>query len=160
MDNGDFAARLDLLESRIAIERLSNEYAHGFDTADLEMVRGIWFEDSRLLMGEPYGDYHGIEEILAGTQNFFEITPAMHHFMANPLIDIDGDKAHADYALDCFCTSGEMGPIHIGGFYRDDLERRDGRWGIVTRVFELSFLTPISNWTPKFGSESATATPA
>lgn len=153
MPDQDLAAVIDQIQSRFAVERLSSEYAHGFDTLDLEMVRGIWFEDSQLLMGDVFGDHVGLGAIVAATKHFFEITPVMHHYMANPLIDVEGDKASAAYALDCFCRNVEWGPVHIGGFYRDELERRDGRWGIVIRRFELNFLTPISNWQPIYGNE-------
>jgi hypothetical protein len=78
----------------------------------------------------------------------------MHHWMADGLIDIDGDTATAVTALDCFVQDSVSGPTQVGGVYRDELERRDGRWGIVTRRFELHYWTPIANWVPESGAEA------
>jgi hypothetical protein len=78
----------------------------------------------------------------------------MHHWMANVIIDVDGDKATSRAALDCFVIDNEDGPTQIGGLYTDTFERRNGRWGIVVRQFELHYQTPLTGWSSKQGSDS------
>jgi len=72
--------------------------------------------------------------------------PHMHHWMANPLIDISGDTASARVAVDCLCTHNELGQVQISGLYHDRFERRQGRWAFSERRFELHFLTPLAGW--------------
>ena len=54
-----------------------------------------------------------------------------------------------------FVTNVELGPTQVGGIYRDRFERRNGRWGIVERVFDLHYFTPVAGWNPAHGSETA-----
>jgi|SRR5213083_197956 len=146
-------ARLDTLESRVAIERLINSYAQGFDSRDPALVRSLWFEDSKLLMGA-FGEYEGLEAIVQAADGFWGQIRHMHHWMANPIIDVDGDKATSRAALDCFVIDNDDGPTQIGGLYTDTFERRNGRWGIVVRRFELHYQTPLSGWESKQGTDS------
>ena len=83
--------------------------------------------------------------------------PLMHHSLANPLIDIDGDKAVGRVAVDCPCTHVDMRPVQISGLYHDRFERRDGRRAFVEHRFDLHFLTPLANWTAVAGSEAQAA---
>ena len=158
MEN-DVAARLDALESRIAVEELVNTYAQAFDKRDPELLDTIWFEDSELLMGE-LGEFRGLNEIREGAKGFWSEISHMHHWMANYLIEVDGDKAVASTPLDCFVTHNEEGPVQVGGLYIDECERRNGKWGIATRRFELHYWTPISNWVPKQGTEALSSSAA
>jgi hypothetical protein len=77
----------------------------------------------------------------------------MHHWMANPLITLDGDKAVAETALDCFVVDSEDGPTQVGGLYTDHLERRDGVWKIARREFDLHYWAPVQNWKAATGSD-------
>lgn len=38
----DLIARVEQLETRFALERLINEYAHAFDARDETLLRSIW----------------------------------------------------------------------------------------------------------------------
>ncbi|MEU9337328.1 nuclear transport factor 2 family protein [Streptomyces sp. NPDC048290] len=149
-------ARLDALESRAAVERLVHLYAQAFDRHDADALRGIWHEGARLDLGAPFGTFTGVDAIIEAAHGMWAQTPHMHHWMSNALIDVDldGDTATAETALDAFTIDNTTGPTQIGGLYRDRFERRDGRWGIVERSFDLHYLTPIENWRPKAGSET------
>lgn len=151
----DIDVRIDRLESRNAIERLIAEYAHAFDLQDVDMLRRIWHDDAELRLGEPFGDFAGVDGIVKAAHLLWGQSPRMHHWMSNAVIDIDGDLATATTALDCFVTNVELGPTQVGGIYRDRFERRNGRWGMTERVFDLHYFTPIANWTPAHGSETA-----
>jgi hypothetical protein len=153
--SNDILTRLDALESRFAIESLISTYAQAFDSRDEVMLRGIWHEGAHLSLGGAFGDDEGVEAIVKSAHNNWEQMPHMHHWMSNPRIDIEGDTAAGSCAVDCHVTHIEHGPVQISGLYRDRYERRSGRWGIVERLFELHFFTPLSNWTPIAGSEVA-----
>jgi hypothetical protein len=159
MNNHDLSARLDALESRFAIDRLISEYAQAFDNHDEALLRGIWHEGARLSLGSAFGDFEGIDAIMESARQNWAQMPHMHHWMANVLIDGDGDRASARSAANILCTHVEMGPVQISGLYRDQFERRDGRWAFVDRTFELHFLTPLVNWKPVDGAEAKEARP-
>lgn len=154
MQATDTIARLDTLESRAAIDRLIAGYAQAFDTRDEALLRSIWHADARLDLGATFGSYTGIDAIVASAHQNWQAMPHMHHWMANPLVDIDGDMAHGSVAVDCVCTHVELGPVQISGRYVDRFERRDGRWAIADRAFDLHYLTPLKQWQPIAGSET------
>jgi hypothetical protein len=149
----DVDERIDGLESRFAIERLIAEYAQAFDSRDERMLRGIWHDDAFLSLGETFGEFSGIDEILEAARRNWQQMPRMHHWMANSIVEIEGDSALGRVAVDCLCTHVEMGPIQISGLYRDRFERRKGRWAIIERRFQLHYLTPLTQWSPVAGSE-------
>lgn len=154
MSNEDLIKRLDTLESRNAIERLIYTYAQAYDRHDIKMLEGIWHAGAVLALGDDIGNFHGVQAILDAAHQLWAKTPNMHHWMANALIDIDGDTATAETALDCFVTDTDTGPTQVGGLYRDRFERRHGKWGFVERRFELHYWTPIANWKPEAGLEA------
>ncbi|WP_312440379.1 nuclear transport factor 2 family protein [Janthinobacterium sp.] len=149
----DIVARLDALESRIAIERLIASYAQAFDRRDAALLRSIWHDDARLSLGAAFGDFSGIEPIMESAKTNWASMPHMHHWMANAIIDLDGERASATVAVDCLCTHVSMGQVQISGLYHDQFERRDGRWAFVEREFDMHFLTPLANWVPVAGIE-------
>jgi hypothetical protein len=154
LNTADLASRLDRLESHQAVERLIANYARGFDQRDPQLFASIWFHDSVLDMGEVFGRCQGLEEIAAGAERLWTGTPHMHHWMANEVIDINGDTATAISSLDCLVTDASAGPTQISGTYFDSCERREGRWGIVYRRFEMHYWTPLPCWVPREGLEA------
>lgn len=148
--------RLDTLESHIAIERLISQYAQSFDSRNVEALRTIWHPDAVLSM-QAMGTFEGIDAIIQAAHGFWKQIPHMHHWMANPIIDIDDDRATAVTALDCLVTDADTGPTQVGGIYRDRFERRSGLWAFAERSFELHYWTPLSNWTAVSGSEAEAA---
>jgi hypothetical protein len=155
MDMQHYEARLDALESRFALEHLIAAYNHAFDSRDEALLRDLWHDDARLLLGDAFGNYTGIDAIVESAHKNWQQMPHMHHWMANPLIDVDGDRASGKVALDALVTHVELGPVQISGLYHDTFERRNGRWAFTQRRFELHYLTPLPNWKPIAGSEAA-----
>lgn len=145
-------ARLETLESRAAIETLISAYANAFDRIDAGLLSEIWHTDSILdLPG--FGRAGSRDEILLMAQNSWRQMPHMHHWMANPLIEIEGDRAVGTVAADCLFHDIEKGPVQVSGLYHDTFERRDGKWAFLSRRFELHFLTPLRDWVPVAGDE-------
>ncbi|NVZ24684.1 nuclear transport factor 2 family protein [Pseudomonas gingeri] len=147
-------ARLDAIESELAIHRLVAEYGHAFDSRDETLLRSIWHEGAILDLGDAFGYFEGIEAIIASAHQNWSHMPHMHHWMANTLLELEGDRATAKVAVDCLVIHVEMGPTQISGLYHDHFERRSGRWAFVERRFELHYLTPLEKWKPVAGSEA------
>lgn len=149
----DVSARLDKIESRIEIEELVSKYAQAFDRRDRDLLRTVWFEDSILNLGAPFGEpFEGIDGIMGAAETLWAKTPKMHHWMANSIVVIDGDAGKAETALDCFVIDSVDGPTQVGGLYTDHVERRDGVWKIKLREFDLHYWAPLSNWSATAGS--------
>ncbi|MEW6339447.1 MAG: nuclear transport factor 2 family protein [Paraburkholderia sp.] len=157
MNMQDLAQRLDTLESRFALERLIAAYNQAFDNRDEVLLRSIWHEDAKLLLGDAFGNYTGVDAIIDSAHKNWQQMPHMHHWMANALIDIEGDNATGTVALNALVTHVELGPAQISGRYNDRFERRGARWAFIERRFELHYLTPLPNWKPITGSEAAVA---
>lgn len=152
MNIEELTTRLEALESRAAIESLISAYANAFDRIDASLLSAIWHEESTLdLPG--FGQAGNRDEILAMAQNSWRQMPHMHHWMANPLIQIEGDSAVGTVAADCLFHDIEKGPVQVSGLYHDRFERRDGKWAFLSRRFELHFLTPLKDWVPIAGDE-------
>jgi hypothetical protein len=158
MDIETLSARLDALESRAAIDRLISAYSNAFDRIDARLLKDIWHLDASLdLPG--FGTATGRDGILAMAENSWRQMPHMHHWMANPLIEIAGDSATGTVAADCLFHDIDKGPVQVSGLYHDRFERRAGKWAFVSRRFELHFLTPLNDWQPTAGVESFTTLP-
>jgi hypothetical protein len=155
----EILARLEAVEARQACEQLVWAYAQAFDRREERLMRSIWSDDAVLILGEPFGDSVGIEAIMETVHRLWRKTPRMHHWMSNPLIQIDGDAATGISALDAFMLDSESGPTQVSGEYEDRFERRHGRWVITHRVFALHFWTPIPGWKPEAGENLEYVTP-
>ncbi len=51
--------------------------------------------------------------------------PHMHHWMANPLIEIVEDSATATVAANCLFHDIEQGPVQVSGLYHDRFARSE-----------------------------------
>ena len=152
MNIENLIARVEALESRAAIERLISAYANAFDRIDAALLRDIWHVEATLSL-PGFGSAAGREEILTMAENSWRQMPHMHHWMANPLIEIEGDSATATVAANCLFHDIEKGPVQVSGLYHDRFECREGKWAFLSRRFELHYLTPLEHWVPVAGSE-------
>jgi hypothetical protein len=145
-------ARVDALESRAAIESLISAYANAFDRMDRGLLQDIWHADAILDLPD-FGSAASRDEILLMAVNNWQQMPHMHHWMANSLIDIEGDSATATVAANCLFHHIDQGPVQVSGLYHDRFLRREGEWRFLSRRFELHYLTPLKNWVPVAGAE-------
>jgi hypothetical protein len=153
----DLATRLELLEGRFALLDAYYRYADAFDERDPELLRAVFHDDGVLDLGELWGTHEGIEAIIASAEQSLAGAASMHHWMANPLIDLDVDAGvgSGSVSLDCVSTFIETGPAHVGGRYRDRFRRDDGVWKISERKLEVQFVTPMPEWVAVQGTEAA-----
>jgi len=152
MNIENLIARLEVLESRAAIDRLISAYANAFDRIDAALLQEIWHAEATLTL-PGFGSATGREGILAMAENSWRQMPHMHHWMANPLIEIEGDVATGTVAANCLFHDIEKGPVQVSGLYHDRFERREGKWAFLSRHFELHYLTPLEHWLPVAGNE-------
>lgn len=128
------AERIDLLESRAALTDLVANYCHGMDRHDLDLFLSIWHTDAEFLPGEPFGAFHGVEEIKRATTDLIWAgLPNTRHLTMNFVPKIDGDRAtgRADVSGEATDPTGTTAVISAS--YEDVFERRDGVWRISER---------------------------
>jgi hypothetical protein len=107
-------------------------YARGMDRLDVALALSAYHAGAI--------EDHG--PVIAPCEQFVPKVIAFHretelatqHTLANHVCDIDGDIAHAETYVHCLSVL-PSGRNRIGyGRFVDRLEKRDGRWGIVSRV--------------------------
>ena len=154
----DLAARLDRVESELALRRLAANYCVGADQEDLARFTAIWTHDALWdAAGEDAEDqehrFAGIEAITAAVRGQWETFPRMQHATSNHVVELDEDDADR--------ASGRCDVVSIvqlpdgrwsigGGVYEDSYRREGGTWRIalrqVLRAFDLQPL-PASHGT-------------
>lgn len=152
----DTVTRLELIETRNTLHDLISSYAQGLDNRDPALLRVV-FHDDALLDSGIFGRCEGLEAILAAADGWWAGATSMHHWMANPLVQIDLEAGTATglTALNCVSTFVEGGPAHVGGRYVDTFSQVGGRWAISERVFDVQFVSPLPDWKAVQGTEAA-----
>jgi len=136
------AARLDVVEAKLAIADLVHDYARAIRHNKTEDIEGMYAPDSffEVRGGHPsQPDYK--------VQNRYEGAKAIGAFMMegkgrphpiplvhNLMIEVDGDRASGLLAME-----GQVyGTEHkIIGEYRDAYVRIDGKWKFASRVYTM-----------------------
>ena len=139
-------ARVDELESRIAIRDLASDYCHGFDKRDYRRFLAIWWEDCLWDIGPPFGRFEGHGGIHAAIHDV--LWPAWeesHHLTTNQVVTFsDPDNASAVCDVDCVGTLANDTVCQIvGATYYDKLQRRDGIWKISERTVRIHYFNPV-----------------
>jgi hypothetical protein len=155
----DTATRLAMLEAREALLDVLHSYAQAWDTREPQLLRAALHDDVVLDLGSRRGVLRGLDAVIAAAQDVWAGAVSLHHWMSDPLlqIDLDAGTASGSAALDCMCTYLETGTAHIAGRYEDVYRRVDGVWGISVRRYELQRLTPLARWQPVQGTDAAVA---
>lgn len=149
-DMHEVLKRLDEQESRCAIAELAFNYCHGFDKRDESRFVDIWWEDCVWDIGPPFGKFEGRAGILEALHEV--LWPAWdqtQHVTSNNVINfIDPD--HAESVCDVDCTgllAGDTQATFVGATYRDQVERREGRWAIALRKVEIHYFNTFAGTT-------------
>ncbi len=104
----------------------------GIDRGDWALFQSAYHADAIEDHGVYIGGLDGLLEFLRGAMSNFS---SFQRYLTNSEVDLDGDEAHVEsYYLIRLCMPGAATVMVNGGRYLDRLERRGGRWGIVTRV--------------------------
>jgi uncharacterized protein (TIGR02246 family) len=129
--------RLQRLEDVEAIRRLMLEYRRCLDAKDIRGYAGLFAAEGEFVAGDMRAK---------GPQEIFELVDGMRgtlltdrggddvHIVANPTIDVDGDRATAD-SMWIYILRGEDDEPVLSkiGSYHDVFTREDGRWRFLRR---------------------------
>ena len=129
--------RLRRLEDVEAIRRLMLEYGRCLDAKDIRGYAGLFATEGEFVAGDMCAK---------GPQEIFELVDGMRgtlltdrggddvHIVANPTIDVDGDRATAD-SMWIYILRGEDDQPVLSkiGSYHDVFTREDGRWRFLRR---------------------------
>ena len=131
MDSDDTAALAELIDRQRIMECLLR-YCRGMDRLDLELALSAYHPGAI--------EDHGAR--IAACEAFVPQVLEFHragelrtqHVIANHSCEIDGEVAHAETYVRCFSVMPD-GRNRLGfGRFVDRLEKRGGRWGIVSRL--------------------------
>ncbi len=126
------------------ITRRRYEYALGIDTCDFDLLRSI-FTDEVTMDFEDYSGMPGAkmraDDWVAGCKVLFTGLDATQHVMTNPIVDVDGHRATCRMYMKAehfFQNDQGNADFALGGYYLDQLEKRDGKWlinAVTLKIF-------------------------
>lgn len=149
VSTGELLARIRRLEDIEEIRALKYHYAALLDDAakrpgDAAVavhITSLFTEDFTADYGR-FGVYRGRTELMNFlTEHIPSVSAWTMHFMANPRIDVRGDRATGEWYLTAFFVSRSdpaASPTPLYGHYRDELVRTADGWRIrsLTMIFD------------------------
>ena len=142
-------ARLDLIESRQAIERLVANTCHGVDKREENTFLSVWHDDG--IWVRPQGNFQGKAELRRALQEFVWASwQSTQHWAMNLVTEINEDAANGLFDMSMQGVAADGKSAFMSATYTDRYARRDGRWGVVHRQFKLKYfaLAPGINFAP------------
>lgn len=135
--NAELEARVRRLEDIQEVWRLLMDYRRHLDARDFRSYSLLFTEDGEWIGG--LGSAKGPAEIEALLERTLEVYPddstRTYHLVANPEIDVQGDRATA-FSTWCFITRGDQDEpvLSLLGHYQDELVRVGEVWRFRRRV--------------------------
>ena len=144
-------AALHRLEDLEEIRRLLLDYGRYLDGKDFVSLSQLWAADGEIVNSQGAGPARGPAAILElmnsmlGTDLAVESGKDIHVF-ANPIIDLDGDRATVR-SMWLYVTPDERGYPQLAqmGHYEDVVTRENGRWRFS---FEYGTQSLVSRYRP------------
>jgi 3-phenylpropionate/cinnamic acid dioxygenase small subunit len=139
--------RMQRLEDIMEIQRLLIDYGRHLDARDLHAYSRLFCEDGE--WSGATGTAVGPDAIQAMLEADLPGNPpapgeTTWHVMANPVIDIDGDRATTQLMWVLLRRdAGDRPGIAVTGRYEDVLAREDGRWKFKRRLAFVDIGKPI-----------------
>ena len=127
------------LIDRAAIHDLIMRYARGVDRRDLELVASCFAADAAYDGSLGSG---GIDVVLAALRERMPRYRTTMHFLTNPLIEVQGDRATCEtYALVYHRLESEddAEDFIVGVRYIDEMARHSDGWRITSRKTAMEF---------------------
>jgi SnoaL-like domain len=129
-------AELQLCADRQAITDLIYRYCRAVDRLDVPLGHSIWHPDGQADYGaEIYqGDGRGVIDHICAQHRH-----ALHHShqVSNIIIDLDRDRAGSESYVTATLRvrrGEQLKQLTVWGRYIDQWSRRDGHWGLHTRI--------------------------
>ena len=142
-DKAGHDAALTRLIAKDAITEVLNRFARGADSANLDLIRSVYWPEATDDHGNFSGNAMEFAEHAMGVLKTFRTTM---HLLTNVTIDFPG--AHQADVQCCFYAYHEHLPgadgapamvTVVGGRYIDRFEERDGEWRILKRVVTMDW---------------------
>lgn len=137
--NLTLAQRVQRMEDESDIRRMLIEYGAFLDAKDYAAYAALFAEDGEWIGG--FGRFTGpaairqMLEVNLGAPEPGFVNKANFHMLTNPLIEIDGDRAHVTSKYLFWTRSPDNSPTPLlAGRYVDEFVRRDGQWKIARRT--------------------------
>lgn len=143
MNLEELARRVQALEDAEAIKKLKARYCDAADERDEDAFVGCFTQDA-VWDGGSFGRYEGADAIRAFFRTIPDVLSWAIHYVMNPQIEVDGDRATGRWYLFEPCTMREGGDQAVWGAaaYREEYVRVDGEWRIENLVLAARFWTP------------------
>lgn len=127
-------------DDRFAVLEVIQRYAHACDSGEFERFDETFTADAELdyrSAGGPLGDRDQLREWLAKSRSGLLM---WQHLLSPPLLGVRGDAVHARtdvYTPNLFRgAGGQVGILHTGGRYHDELVATPRGWRISRRCYE------------------------
>ena len=142
----------DVLEmiARVKIADTLTRYSRGIDRCDIDTLLAVFWPEGTCNYGTGVSNAHDwARNTVAALKGMLRT----QHAISNLCIDLDGDKAQAEtYCQAYHELDGPDGRTEmvVGGRYLDHLERRDGVWKILSRVYVMDWNRNVAStceWT-------------
>jgi uncharacterized protein (TIGR02246 family) len=143
--------RLRVLEDIEEIRKLKARYAAACDdNYDADAIAALFTEDA-LWDGGSLGKADGREAIRKFFSRAAEFLPFAIHNVMNPIIEVEGDRATAQwYLLQPATMAKGNQAVWLAAVYHDEYVRHDGRWMFKKLSVKSHFLTPYEEgWARK-----------
>jgi hypothetical protein len=158
-------AELQVLIDEREIRRCILRYCHGTDRLDWQQVVDCYVPGAL----DDHGSFNGpVEKLAEWLAEKSKNRGAKQHYIANQLIEIDGDVAACESYYFCYIEfvgdpefSGDDEPtaVIMGGRYVDRLARHEGSWRIASRTVLLDWSRSLGRPAPWTAPAAAHFTP-
>jgi uncharacterized protein (TIGR02246 family) len=143
--------RLRVLEDIEEIRKLKARYAAACDdNYDADAIAALFTEDA-LWDGGSLGKADGRAAIRKFFRRAAEFFPFAIHNVMNPIIEVEGDRATAQwYLLQPATMAKGNQAVWLAAVYHDEYVRHEGRWMFKKLSVKPHFLTPYEEgWARK-----------
>lgn len=138
MDQSDLEL-LHCVAARQEIAEVLARYCRGIDRCDANELDRVFSDDATLDYGIGPQDKASTCAALLQALGTMRLT---HHRISNMIIELTGNRAKAETGCVALHILGQPGAeveMTVGGRYLDTLERRDGSWRIVGRLYVMDW---------------------
>jgi len=138
----DLEEKLQALLDKQDILECLTRFSRGMDRFDRDVFLSAFHPDATVAAGPFVGSAAECYDWAMSIHEAGQVST--HHNLLNVTYDIDGDTAHTETYYLFVGRNYDETNWTAGGRYVDQLQRRDGRWGIVlrTNVIEWSGMVP------------------
>jgi 3-phenylpropionate/cinnamic acid dioxygenase small subunit len=119
------------------IAQLLYRYGRAIDTRDFDELRELFTPDAEICYAVERGSAQRLPEMVEWLRRALTQFKATQHAMASPIVELDGDRAHARTSLVAAHVQERLDGTHVytvlHGTYRDELVRTPRGWRIAAR---------------------------